>query len=102
MARVQPADGRPHGATRWAALAGLAACALLAVVGWDSVHLVGRTFPGFLVWDNGVLASFHRQDWTGARAGLPGNGRLVEVEGQRFAGGAKLLALAARAPEGTE
>src|SRR5262245_42877339 len=102
MPRTQPARGSPRGATLWAALAGLVASALLAVVGWDSVRLVGRTFPGFLVWDNGVLASFHREDWTGARAALPGNGRLVEVEGQRFAGGAQLLALAARAPEGTE
>jgi signal transduction histidine kinase len=95
------AAGKPRGGPPWAALAGLAALALLAVVGWDSARLVGRTFPGFLVWDNGVLASFHREDWTGARAGLPGNGRLLEVEAWPFRGGAELLALAARTPEGT-
>ncbi len=80
---------------------GLAAVALLAVVGIESAQLVGRSFPGFLVWDNGVLAAFHRQDWTGARAGLPGSGRVVRVDGRPFPGGAELLAIAAAQPEGS-
>ena len=98
---TQAADRKPRAGSAWAALLGLGAMALLAVVGQGSARLVGRSFPGFLVWDNGVLASFHREDWTGARAGLPGLGRVVEVEGRPFPGGSALLALAARAPEGS-
>jgi len=85
----------------WAALIAFFAFVLLGAMGWDSARLVGRTFPGFLVWDDGILASFHRQDWTGARAGLPGNGRIVAVEAAPFAGGAALLARAAATLPGT-
>jgi signal transduction histidine kinase len=98
---TQAARGKPRAGGAWAALLALVAVALLAVVGHDSARLVGSTFPGFLVWDNGVLAAFHREAWTGARAGLPGHGRVALVEGRPFPGGSALLALAARTPEGS-
>jgi signal transduction histidine kinase len=74
----------------------------LAVVVRDSSRLVGRSFPGFLTWDNGTLVALHSAAWTGPRAGLPLNGgRLVAVDGEAFRGGQALLARAAALPPGT-
>jgi signal transduction histidine kinase len=76
---------------------------LAAAVVRDSARLVGRPFPGFLVWDNGVLVALHTASWTGARAGLPLNGgRLLAVDGAPFAGGRALLEAVAASGEGTE
>jgi signal transduction histidine kinase len=80
------------------ALAGLL---LLASVLAGSVSLIGRPMPGFLVWDNGMLVSFHLASWTGARAGLPLNGgRVVAVDGAPFESGRALLAHVAARPAG--
>jgi signal transduction histidine kinase len=80
------------------ALAGLL---LLGSVIAGSLPLVGRPMPGFLVWDNGMLVSFHLASWTGAQAGLPLNGgRVVAVDGEPFAGGRALLAHVAARPPG--
>ncbi|MGI9432555.1 MAG: ATP-binding protein [Myxococcota bacterium] len=68
------------------------ASALCVLVVSDSARLVGDTFPGFLVWDNGTLVALHTEGWSGVQAGLPLNGgRVVEVDGEAFAGGAALL-----------
>jgi signal transduction histidine kinase len=84
------------------AVLGIALATLLALVLSDSLRLVGEAFPGFLVWDNGTLVSFHTESWTGARAGLPLNGgRIVTVDGSPFSGGRDLLAVAAARPPGT-
>ena len=83
-----------------AALA-LACAALAALVAADSLRLVGRPFPGFLVWDNGTLVALHTAEWTGPRAGLPLNGgRVVAVDGAPFAGGRALLERVAAAGPG--
>lgn len=75
---------------------------LLAVVTADSARLLGQRFPGFFVWNNGYLVSFHTERWTGARAGLPLNGgQLIGVDGEPFRGGGELLERTARAPLGT-
>ena len=72
-----------------AALLLLALCALIVR---DSSLLVGQTFPGFLVWDNGVLVALHTESWTGAQAGLPLNGgRLVAIDGEPFESGRALI-----------
>jgi signal transduction histidine kinase len=66
---------------------------LLGFIALRSAERIGRVFPGFLCWDNGMLVSIHASDWTGLAAGLPLNGgRIVAVDGQPFRGGAALLA----------
>lgn len=65
---------------------------LLASVMRSSLPLVGSTFPGFLVLDDGILASVFLRDWTGPRAGLPFDGGVVVgVDGAPFSGGRALL-----------
>jgi signal transduction histidine kinase len=90
MPSVSPA---PHSRVRWLVIAAaIVAITLCALIVRDSVRLVGATFPGFLVWDNGTLVSLHTEGWPGAQAGLPLNGgRLLEVDGEPFAGGRALL-----------
>jgi signal transduction histidine kinase len=74
----------------------LAAFALWLVSVRASLLLVDATFPGFLVLDNGILASVYARDWTGPRAGLPFDGGVVaEIDGRPFPGGRALYALAA-------
>ncbi len=88
---------------RWPALLLAIALAILAVlVALDSAQLSNRPFPGFLVWDNGYLVSFHNSNWTGPSQGLPLNGgRIAAVDGVPFAGGRALLERAAALPVGT-
>ena len=88
---------------RWrgwgAALLGALLAGLCVLVAVDSSRLVGRSFPGFLVWDNGYLVSFHDSHWTGPSAGLPLNGgRVITVDGEPFPGGRALLEYADRLP----
>jgi signal transduction histidine kinase len=80
----------------------LASLALLATVAQGSLRLLDGTFPGFLVLDDGIVAAFGEDDWTGFRAGLPLNGGVVlAVDDQPFAGGTAMLDYAARRPQGT-
>lgn len=84
-------------------LAAIGLGALLVTVGEGSMRLLERPFPGFLIEDNGRLAAFHEDPWTGAKAGLPlGTGRVVAVDGEPFAGAAALLDHAGSRPPGTE
>ncbi len=74
----------------------LAASALMTVALRSSLPLLGTSFPGFLVLDNGILAAVYGNDWTGPRAGLPFDGGvLVAIDGEPFAGGRALLGQAA-------
>lgn len=62
---------------------GLVLALLSAWVVRDSTRLVGRAFPGFLLWDNGTLVALHTASWTGAAAGLPLNGgRVLAFDGE--------------------
>ncbi|MCA9502316.1 MAG: hypothetical protein KC616_04505 [Myxococcales bacterium] len=74
---------------------------LFAWIVHDSMRLVGEAFPGFMIWDNGMLLAFHGSDWTGIRAGLPTYGRILAVEGQPFVDRAALLAQVRAVPLGT-
>ena len=66
-------------------LLGLGLSILTGLVVRDSVRLVGRPFPGFLLWDNGTFVSLHRASWTGVQAGLPLNGgRILTADGAPF------------------
>jgi signal transduction histidine kinase len=80
---------------------GLLSAALFAVVVVDSTRLVDRAFPGFLIWDNGMLLAFHDSSWTGVAAGLPTYGRLLEVDGRPFVDRAALLSEVRSHPTGT-
>jgi signal transduction histidine kinase len=94
-----------HGASHWrpALVYALVAIALVAVAFQGSVSLIGGGFPGFVVWDNGVLVSFHRPSWTGVRAGLPfRTGVVVGVDGAPFGGGRSLREHAAGLEPGTD
>ncbi len=87
---------------RSAALLGFAAAGLLALVFVDSSRLVGHSFPGFLIWDNGSLIALDTASWTGRRAGLDLNrGHVVEVDGHPFIDGSTMLAEIAELEPGT-
>ena len=91
------------GALRWlvAPLALLAAASIL-LASVDSLRLIEKPFPGFLVWDNGVLVQFHTDSWTGAQSGLPmSRGRIVSVDGRPFQSGRALLGETALMPVGS-
>ena len=50
----------------------------------DASRLVGRAFPGFLVWDNGTLVALHTAEWSGAPGG-PAAERRAHPRGRRRA-----------------
>lgn len=75
--------------------------ALITVIVSDSSRLIGKSFPGFLIWDNGMLVAFHDADWTGIEAGLPTYGRILTVDGEPFSNRASLMETASRLSLGT-
>jgi signal transduction histidine kinase len=78
------------------------ALGLLLAAAVISRPLLDQPFPGFVLWENGVLVQLHSPTWSGPRAGLPlQGGRIVSVDGRPFAGGAALLAQTASLPAGT-
>lgn len=92
-------EAAPAIRSRVAVALAVASIALLATVLLDSLRLVDRPFPGFLVWDNGALVAFHSPGWTGPAAALPLNGGVVvAIDGQAFSGGRALLDRAAQRP----
>ena len=94
--RTDVAPRGPFVRSRVAVAVAVASVALLAMVLAGSWRLLGRPFPGFLVWDNGALVAFHAPGWTGPAGQLPLNGGIVvSVDGEPFAGGRALLAHAA-------
>lgn len=80
---------------------GVVAAGLILVIVSDSSRLVGKTFPGFMIWDNGMLLAFQNTDWTGIQAGLPANSRIVSVDGEPFRDRAALAARVAQHAVGT-
>lgn len=83
------------------AILALASTLLYATILIDSARLVGRTFPGFMIWDNGMLLAFHDATWTGVAAGLPAYGRLLEVDGEPFFDRAALFERVRARPTGS-
>jgi two-component system, NtrC family, sensor histidine kinase HydH len=79
----------------------LAAAVLGAVAITGSLQYVGRTFPGFVVWDNLLVVAVGRAGWTGTRADVPLRSRVVEVDGQPVESREELHAVLAATPPGT-
>jgi len=75
---------------------------LSILVAVDSARLLGQGFPGFFVWDNGYLASFHDAHWTGPSSGLPLNGgRVLRLDDAPFTDGMALIEHAQAQPVGS-
>ncbi len=76
------------------------ALALVAVAG--SITHIGRTFPGFVVWDNLLVPSLGRPEWTGVQAGVPfRQGRIVAIDGVSVTTRNDLYAVVRASPPGT-
>jgi signal transduction histidine kinase len=58
-------------------------------------------FAGFLTYRNGAVASLARADWPGFRAGLAVRDTIVEVAGQKVAGGPAIAKRLAELPLGS-
>jgi hypothetical protein len=77
----------------------LAACALASIAAAGAIAVaqtswIGRTFPGFLVLPNRVVASIARPGWSGARDGAVFQTVVVRVDGQPVATSADVYRLA--------
>lgn len=91
---------RPREAVAFVALSITAtALALIAVGG--SLAQIGRTFPGFVVWDNMVVVALGRPSWTGLVAEVPYRARVVAVDEQAVATRNDLLTVIRATPAGT-
>ncbi|TMA37747.1 MAG: GAF domain-containing protein [Deltaproteobacteria bacterium] len=76
-----------------------AALSAAAVVG--SLASVGRTFPGFVVWDNLFVVPLGRPNWTGIAADVPFRARVKSVDGRTVTSRRDLEALVGTTPAGT-
>src|SRR5262249_43825477 len=69
----------------------LTGAVLLLLVTVGSLRLVGRTFPGFLVWDDLVVSALGRPQWTGVEAQVPVRSVVTTVDGQQVNDRAALM-----------
>ncbi len=76
------------------------ALGLAAVVCSSSLSWIGRTFPGFLVLQNGVVASAGLAHWPAARSGRIYQHELVRVAGRPLEAAERLPALLEELPRG--
>jgi signal transduction histidine kinase len=84
---------------RLALALGAATAVLSAVIVWHSASWVGRTFPGFLVMRNQVIASVTLADWLPIETGRLFQNEVVALDGAPVASSTALYAaVAARAP----
>ncbi len=81
-------------------LAGVA-LALALTAGLNSLRWLQRPFPGFLLWGNLFVPAVGDTDWTGHRAGVPYQSRLVAVDGAPVASATQVYRRAASVPVGT-
>ena len=83
----------------------LAAAALILAVGLTgatgAVGQIGKTFPGFLVLGNGVVASIGISIWPATEDGEIFQRRIVAADGQRFESADALQAYIRSLPAGT-
>ena len=65
----------------------------------SAVWMLGRTFPGFLVYDFPYKGSMGNVAWTGAAADLKLMDRIVSVNGEPVSSGAEVMRMARALPE---
>jgi signal transduction histidine kinase len=102
MAENFPATPRAPIAVRLGALLiGLAAVALATRTTVTSLSWIGRTFPGFMVLDNRVIASVGLAHWSGVH--VPGlyQGEIVAVDGETVVSAPDIYARVRARPPGT-
>ena len=63
-------SGTPRKHTVIAILAATVGLGCVGSITFDSLRMIGEPFPGFFVWDNGVLPALHRTQWTGPQLSL--------------------------------
>ncbi len=100
MSRM-PKRGWPGVGWRFWTGAGLASAVVLACT-VNSMHWVGRPFPGFFLWQNLFVPAVGDTTWTGHQAGVPYQSRVVAVNGIAVRRGAEVYAAASQVPVGTK
>ncbi|MGH7786638.1 MAG: sensor histidine kinase [Candidatus Binatia bacterium] len=86
---------------RWFWAAAAAAVALALVCGLSSARWLNRPFPGFFLWENRFVPAVGDTDWTGHRAGVPYQSRLMAIDGQPVATADEAYAAAESRPVGS-
>jgi signal transduction histidine kinase len=79
----------------------LLATTLTGVVVGGSLGRIGRTFPGFVVWENLVVVALGRATWTGLEARVPFRSVLTTIDGREVADRRELLRIVEATPPGT-
>lgn len=80
---------------------GILAAALSAVAVAGSIEAIGKTFPGFVVWDNLIVVALGRESWSGIEARVPFRARVISVDGASVHRREEVLARVRRSPPGT-
>jgi signal transduction histidine kinase len=102
MAETFPPTPRARTLVRLAAIAiGLAAVALACRVTITSSAWLGRNFPGFMVLDNGVVASVGAPEWSTVGGPDLYQSQVVAVDGRPVRSTRKLYAYVESLPTGT-
>ncbi len=82
---------------------GAAACtaAIVLVCTLNSLRWIDRPFPGFFLWENLFVPAVGDPNWTGYRAGIPYQSRLIAMNGRPVTSAAEVYRATANLPVGS-
>src|SRR5688572_24813167 len=79
---ARPSASRLFAPGLWRVAVATAALVIVSICGFNSLHTVGRTFPGFFVWENLFVPAIGASTWSGVASGLPYHSWLESADGK--------------------
>src|SRR5688572_26681354 len=79
---ARPSASRLFAPGAWRVAVATAALVIVSVCGFNSLHGIGRPFPGFFVWENLFVPAIGASTWSGVASGLPYHSWLESADGR--------------------
>ncbi len=79
---ARPSASRLFAPGLWRVAVATAALVIVSICGFNSLHGIGRPFPGFFVWENLFVPAIGASSWSGVASGLPYHSWLESADGK--------------------
>jgi signal transduction histidine kinase len=79
---ARPSASRLFAPGLWRVAGATAALVIVSICGFNSLHAIGRPFPGFFVWENLFVPAIGASTWSGVASGLPYHSWLESADGK--------------------
>jgi signal transduction histidine kinase len=79
---ARPSASRLFAPGLWRVAVATAALVIVSICGFNSLHAIGKPFPGFFVWENLFVPAIGASTWSGVASGLPYHSWLESADGK--------------------